>query len=55
MEMPAGTCAELDRPPRLAPQPLCTYALSLALDATMLHDLTLLYKDLDEVRCTING
>jgi hypothetical protein len=41
-------CVELDRPPLLAPQPLCTYAFSLSLDVTMLQDLALLYKDLDE-------
>lgn len=46
--VPQGACPELDRPPRLAPQPLVTHALSLALDDTMLADLTLLYKDLDE-------
>jgi hypothetical protein len=43
-----GMCPELDHPPLQAPQPLSTHALTLSLDETMLMDLTLLYKDLDE-------
>lgn len=43
-----GMCPALDHPPLQAPQPLSTHALSLTLDETMLMDLTLLYKDLDE-------
>jgi hypothetical protein len=46
--VPQGMCPELDHPPFQAPQPLSTHALSLTLDETMLRDLTLLYKDLDE-------
>jgi Ca2+-binding EF-hand superfamily protein len=47
-EIAQGMCPELDHPPLQAPQPLSTHALSLTLDETMLMDLTLLYKDLDE-------
>ena len=47
-QAPQGLCPELDHPPLQAPQPLSTHAFNLQLDQDMLHDLTLLYKDLDE-------
>lgn len=47
-EVAQGMCPALDHPPLQAPQPLSTHALGLTLDETMLMDLTLLYKDLDE-------
>lgn len=48
MDRPMGSVPDLDRPPVGQESAMSNQALSLALDDTMLADLTLLYKDLDE-------